>query len=298
MVTKKQLYSFLDKSKETIESVFDKEVTHVWGLKDLRSFLKNTEAINSIFGIGPLPIDNVIDYLLENSYLQQVKFLTPRAEKLYLWRNPGEYEIMPVLRPNGYYSHLSAMHFHGLLSASPSSVYFNCEQPVRPRTGKLEQSRIDNAFRKKQRITTSRTKYNANEYWLLSGKNTENYGVATINVNDSEIRVTNVERTLIDITVRPAYAGGVNSVIEGYRLAQPKVSAFEMSKTLRVLDYIYPYYQSIGFYMEAARNYSAEDVQMFLDFNTFDYDFYLDYAMENPEYSNRWKLYYPRDISL
>ena len=217
MVTKKQLYSFLDKSKETIESVFDDGVVHIWGLKSLRSFVKNAETINSIFGLTPLPVDNVIDYLLENSYLQQVKFLTPRAEKLYLWRNPSEYEIMPILRPNGYYSHLSAMYFHGLLSASPHSVYFNCEQPVRPRAGNLEQSRIDNAFRKKQRITTSRTKYNDIEYWLLNGKNTGNYGVATIKVNDSQIQVTNIERTLIDITVRPAYAGGVKSVMEGYR---------------------------------------------------------------------------------
>lgn len=296
MVTKKQLYSFLDKSKETIESVFDDGVVHIWGLKSLRSFVKNAETINSIFGLTPLPVDNVIDYLLENSYLQQVKFLTPRAEKLYLWRNPSEYEIMPILRPNGYYSHLSAMYFHGLLSASPHSVYFNCEQPVRPRAGNLEQSRIDNAFRKKQRITTSRTKYNDIEYWLLNGKNTGNYGVATIKVNDSQIQVTNIERTLIDITVRPAYAGGVKSVMEGYRLAKPKASTFEMSKTLRALDYIYPYYQSIGFYMEAAGNYSAEDMQEFLNFGTFDYDFYLDYAMKDPEYSQRWKVYYPKDI--
>jgi predicted transcriptional regulator of viral defense system len=163
----------------------------------------------------------------------------------------------------------------------------------------LEQSRIDNAFKKKQRITTSRTNIEGKEYWLLNGKQTGNYGVVSLKVVDNiEIQVTDLERTLIDIAVRPAYAGGVKSVLEAYRLAQSKVSISKLTSTLRALNYIYPYHQSVGFYMETAGTYSLENLEEFLNFRPLDYDFYLDYEMKTPAYSSRWKIYYPEDLIL
>ena len=204
---------------------------------------------------------------------------------------------MPVLRPNGYYTHLSAMYFHGFVNYQPQSLYFNHEQQARPVTGNLEQSRIDNAFKKKQRITTSKTKHDKKEYWLLNGKQTGNYGVVPIKTADNiQIAVTDLERTLIDITVRPAYDGGVKSVFEAYKSAQPKISIPKLSATLRALSYLYPYHQSVGFYIETAGNYSPEAIEEFANYKTFDYDFYLDYEMKNPAYSNRWRMYYPQDL--
>jgi hypothetical protein len=111
-----------------------------------------------------------------------------------------------------------------------------------------------------------------------------------------QIAITDIERTLIDITVRPAYAGGVKSVLEAYRSVQSKISIPKLSTTLRALNYIYPYHQSVGFYMETAGNYSLEDIQELLNYKAFDYDFYLDYEMQSPAYSNRWKIYYPQDL--
>lgn len=204
---------------------------------------------------------------------------------------------MPVLRPKGYYTHLSAMYFHNLLDDQPQSLYFNYEQQSRPGTGNLEQGRIDNAFKKKQRVTKSRTKYDGKEFWLLNGKQTGDYGVITLKAFDNiDIRVTDLERTLIDVAVRPAYAGGVKSVLEAYRIAQPKVSVPKLLSTLRSINYVYPYHQSIGFYMEAAGNYTIENLNEFLNIRPLDYDFYLDYEIKSPAYSSRWKIYYPQDL--
>jgi predicted transcriptional regulator of viral defense system len=297
MTTKKQMFAFLDNSKEKIETAIDESAIRACGIKYLRSVVKDSESLDFIFGVTSSAIDDVISYLLDKSHLRKVKFLTPRVETLYLWRNPSEYELMSALRPKGYYTHLSAMYFHELINYQPQSIYFNHEQQARPVTGNLEQSRIDNAFKKKQRITTSKTKYDKKEYWLLNGKQTGNYGVVPIKTADNiQIAVTDLERTLIDITVRPAYAGGVKSVLEAYKSAQPKVSIPKLSATLHALNYIYPYHQSIGFYIETAGNYSPEDIQEFANYKTFDFDFYLDYEMKDPAYSNRWRIYYPQDL--
>ncbi len=111
-----------------------------------------------------------------------------------------------------------------------------------------------------------------------------------------EVPVTDLERTLVDIAVRPAYAGGVNNIIKAYQLAQPKVSIQKLADTIRNLQYVYPYYQSIGFYLDNSGVYSEQDVQYFLDFGPFQYDFYLEYKMLNPNYSEKWKLYYPNSL--
>ena len=299
MASKKRLLSKLENSKEKIEAAIDNASIRVFRPNHLLSFLKNNEMLEFDFGIVSTVSDDVISFLLDKSHLKKVKFLTPRPETLYLWRTPNEYELMPILRPKGYYTHLSAMYFHSLLDDQPQNLYFNHEQQSRPRAGNLEQGRIDNAFKKKQRITKSRTKYDGKEFWLLNGKQTGDYGVITLRIFDNiDIRVTDVERTLIDITVRPAYAGGVKSVLEAYRIAQPKVSVSILLSTLRSLNYVYPYHQSIGFYIEAAGNYTIEALNELLDFSPLDYDFYLDYEMKSPAYSRQWKIYYPKDLIL
>jgi hypothetical protein len=99
-----------------------------------------------------------------------------------------------------------------------------------------------------------------------------------------DVSVTNLERTIVDITVRPAYSGGVHNVLKAYRLAQPKLSIPQVTKTLRALNYVYPYYQSIGFYLDLAETYHEIDIQLLLDFGPFQHDFYLDYGMVAPAY--------------
>jgi len=55
------------------------------------------------------------------------------------------------------------------------------------------------------------------------------------------LEVTDLERTLIDIAVRPAYAGGVRPVLTAYLRSRSKVSVDRIAKLLRRLDYVYPF---------------------------------------------------------
>ena len=58
---------------------------------------------------------------------------------------------------------------------------------------------------------------------MLSGKHTNDLEVQkALLSNGAKVRVTSVERTFIDITVRPTYAGGVHQVLESYRRAKGK----------------------------------------------------------------------------
>ena len=110
-----------------------------------------------------------------------------------------------------------------------------------------------------------------------------------------KLRVTNVERTLIDITVRPFYAGGVFEVLKAFKLAKDQVSINKLAATLKKIGYVYPYHQAIGFYLERSGVYKESSIDIFrrMDKN---YDFYLTYQIRDKEYSKDWRLFYPKGL--
>ncbi len=103
--------------------------------------------------------------------------------------------------------------------------------------------------------------------------------------------MTSLERTLIDIAVRPAYSGGVGEVEKAYERAKETVSVNKLNAMLKKLKFIYPYHQAIGFYMEKA---GYRDAQLnLMKAHPFEFDFYLNYVMQEREYAPTWRLYYP-----
>jgi predicted transcriptional regulator of viral defense system len=163
-------------------------------------------------------------------------------------------------------------------------------------SGRLEQGNIDRAFSCNMRQSNQVARYDDIEIYLLNSKNVGRIGVKDFDLNGVKLRVTDIERTLIDITVRPNYSGGIYEVLHAYEAAKDRVSVNRLMATLKKLDYTYPYHQAIGFYMEQA-GYS-ESVLKLVEKMEIKYDFYLTYKMKEPEYSERWKLYYPRGFEI
>ena len=98
----------------------------------------------------------------------------------------------------------------------------------------------------------------------------------------------------IPIAVRPDYAGGVSEIIDAYKLAKDRCSVNILISLLKKLDYIYPYQQVIGFYLERA-GYSSSLLEKLNEMKS-EYNFYLCYKIEQKEFSERWKLFYPKGI--
>ena len=103
------------------------------------------------------------------------------------------------------------------------------------------------------------------------------------------------DRTLVDVVVRPDYAGGPKEILKAHRRAIEKVSVDEIVATLKHLDYVYPYHQAIGFYLERA-GVPAEKLQPLKTLG-LNFDFYLGYGLENPAYDARWCVFIPRDLT-
>jgi hypothetical protein len=193
------------------------------------------------------------------------------------------------IRSSGYLSHATALRLHGLSIGAQNPIYVNVEQSQKPApTLAITQEGIDRAFSGRQRRSNMIYTSGRNRIVLLSGKNTGRLGVETLAGLDG----ANVERTLIDVVVRPAYAGGSEIIRKAYRRARSRVSVGRLLSTYKALGYLYPYHQTIGFLMEIT-GYAPEAYETFRALGT-EHDFYLEHGLENPEHSSAWRVYYPR----
>ncbi len=245
-----------------------------------------------------LSFTKFLDFLLKDTKLREVILTSEHYtdEKRYVWDKPSIYSIALSLKKRGYLSHGSAVFLNGLTDLIFKTVYLNYEQSPKPQGGRLTQEGIDRAFASRQRQSNLTYRYEDFQIVLVNGKFTDKLEVTEIQGGDGEVlETTKLERTLIDIIVRPNYAGGVVHVLEAFERAAPNVSVNTLLATLKKLNYVYPYHQVIGFYMERA-GYPENQWQKLKKLG-IKFDFYLTYQLPTDrKYDSNWRLYYPSSL--
>ena len=209
---------------------------------------------------------------------------------------PSPFALAASLRKNGYLSHGTAAYLHKLIKTPPAAIYLNVEQSAKAtRNSPLSQRAIDNAFTGKQRRSKLSYENGNLKVMILAGKNTGRLGVEpTAHPEAVGTNITNLERTLIDVTVRPTYAGGIHYVLEAFKAAREHISATALASILDQLDYSYPYAQAIGFLMSRA-GYHTDSLAPFRS-RVSQFKFHLAHGTKNPLYDDDWKLFFPNDL--
>lgn len=292
-------FQLMERHKEDIINSFASMEKRVYSLSEINKILDTNREEWSL--PKKTTVFEFLDFLLERNVLKEVKINLPLGKtSRYIFQNPSAYEIALSIKKGSYLSHYSALFIHGLTNNVVKNIYTNVEQPKKwsneDDENVLEQKNIDLAFSRPMRMTKQIAKFELNgekyQVYLLNGKNHNRLGVKTFVLQDKELPVTDIERTLIDITVRPNYAGGVEEVMEAFILAKGRFSVNKMLATLKKMNYRYPYHQLLGFYLEHA-GYSEKVLKLFDQFE-IKYDFYLTYQMRDKEFSKRWRVYYPK----
>lgn len=273
-------------------------------LKSLNDIVLTLSEIESVLSKNRqnwrLPISTTlmefIEFLVDKrKILEPVKFGTESRRQIrfiYTKENPDAISLALSLYSDSYLSHYSAVMYHDISYEISKSVYVSREQS-RKKNERVEipQENIDDAFSKPMRRTSNFIDYGDRRIYLLNSTYSDNLGIVERDKN----RVTDIERTLIDITVRPDYSGGVHEVINIFERAKKQISINRIIAYLKELNYSYPYHQSLGFYLEKS-GYNSNSLKLLENSFPFNHDFYLTYEMKDKSYNSRWKIYYPKNF--
>lgn len=215
-----------------------------------------------------------------------------QSKTRYLKTGAGVFDYALSLTKKAYLSHYSAAFLLGLTTQVPKTVFVTSEQSEKARGTDvvLQQQNIDSAFKKPQRISSVQGKFDDYTIMFHNGKYSNRLGVFTNN----GLSYTNIERTLIDLTVRPMYGGGVQRVLEIFENSIDKVSINKLRASLEKLNFIYPYHQALGFYLEKA-GLDEKRLSTFLQYEKPN-KFYLTYDMKEVEYNEKWRIFIPKGI--
>lgn len=277
---------------ENVRSYFLQTNQKVFKLRELK------EIMSSMRQEWGLQKSVTLEILTNEIGLQKTRLDFPqRPETRYHNKDATVYEIAATVKPKNYFSHQTALFLNKLISEEPTDIFINAEQTPKPRwDSTLEQKNIDRAFKSSPRVTTNIAEYEKHKLYLLSGKQTGNLGVVDKAISNGRIvPVTNIERTLIDVVVRPAYSGGLETVQKAFHNAKGKVSVRLMMNILSKLDHLYPYHQSIGFLLDQSGVFSDTEIEPLSEIPK-EFDFHLAHKIQSPKYSKRWKIYYPSSI--
>lgn len=223
-----------------------------------------------------------------------------RKKTIFALKDTPLVALILEISENAYISHGAAASCHGLTDKI-KNIYVNIEQTkTSPEGGKLEQVSLNRAFANKARQTKNIVKQGKVDIVQLNGKNTKKLGVKNLVLKLGKtsytLRVTSIERTLIDITVRPAYSGGTATTLECYRNAAGKVDVKKLVNMLTEINHVYPYHQAIGFYMQASGAYTSVDLAQIKQIPVV-LDFFIDNAMQDKIFDKDWRIWVPNNLS-
>ena len=281
-------------AKSDIINHFNDLSTNVFSKKEISEILqinrRNWRLTDS------LTVEEFIKQLLKGTPLKKHTFTFKTATIIrYSWGNVELMEILMKLRSLGYLSHYSAMAHYGLTDQIPKTVYLTVEQSQKFKQNlELDQQKIDTALNKPARLSNNFARYKGLKIYLLNGMFSNLLGV---DIKSTQSKVTNIERTLIDITIRPEYSGGVFEVLKAYENAANQVSVNTLVAYLKKLNYIYPYHQCIGFYMMVSGKYSDSQLKLVKKIG-FPFNFYLSHNIEDKSFSKEWNIYYPSNFPV
>jgi hypothetical protein len=285
------------KAARVIEAAVQASGKRTFGQKEIGSLLSSAKRAAGFS--DEKPAAELLDEIIEAGVVEKRVFASDRYDPYVRYVLPGSsvFETAVSLKRGAYLSHGSAVFLHHLGLQLPRTIYVNKEQSVKPSpTGQLSQEGIDRAFAGQQRESQYVLSYDDWKIVMLNGKNTGNLEVAELNAPDgAPVPATKLERTLIDVAVRPNYAGGVHQVLEAYRAARDRVSVNVLTATLKRIGYIYPYHQVIGFYMQRA-GFDESRLTRLRSIG-MSFDFYLTYGMKEREYDAGWRLFIPKGFS-
>jgi hypothetical protein len=142
----------------------------------------------------------------------------------------------------------TSLNIQGLSNYRNNFVFISKERKERNNFASriLTQDAIDKAFASSPRRTKAHDVINGYNVVSLESNNTGSIGIIDYN----GYKVSSINRALVEIISNIHYFVSPDNVISEFKAIKDKLNINEIFKIIEKFDFIYPYYQLAGYYLE------------------------------------------------
>ena len=198
------------------------------------------------------------------------------------------YDFVYSLERNGFFSMFTSLNIQGFTNFRDNFIFISKErmQRVNFSSKNITQEAIDKAFSNKPRKTKAyNTTYNYNIV-MLESNNTQGVGI----INYNGYKVSSINRAFVEIISNIQYSKTPYDVIWEFRQLKDKLDINEIFKIIEKFDFIYPYYQLAGYYLEKI-GFLKEELSRFFN-NKTNLIFYTMKNKTNYDLDEYWGIKY------
>ncbi|MCG3677853.1 hypothetical protein L5F07_01150 [Aliarcobacter butzleri] len=198
------------------------------------------------------------------------------------------YDFVYSLEKNGFFSMFTSLNIQGLTNFRDNFIFISKERMKRVNFNSkdITQEAIDKAFTNKPRRTKAyATIYNYNIV-ILESNNTQEIGI----IKYKGYKISSINRAFVEIISNIQYSKTPDDVIYEFKNLKDKLDINEIFNIIEKFDFVYPYYQLAGYYLEKI-GFLKEELSKFFNKKT-DLIFYTIKNKEKYTLDEYWGIQY------
>lgn len=198
------------------------------------------------------------------------------------------YDFVYSLEKNGFFSMFTSLNIQGLTNFRDNFIFISKERMKRVnfKSKDITQEAIDKAFTNKPRRTKAyATIYNYNIV-ILESNNTQEIGI----IKYKGYKISSINRVFVEIISNIQYSKTPDDVIYEFKNLKDKLDINEIFNIIEKFDFVYPYYQLAGYYLEKI-GFLKEELSKFFNKKT-DLIFYTIKNKEKYTLDEYWAIKY------
>ncbi len=198
------------------------------------------------------------------------------------------YKFCNSLEKNSYFLMTTSLNLQNLSTYKNDFIFISKERKIRNSFDRvtLNQENIDKAFSKKPRQTNAHDKLGDFRIIMLETNNTSSYEI----INFKGFKISSINRAFVEIISNIHYFQTSSKVVELFKPIKNKLNLEVIYKVIEKFDFVYPYYQLAGFYLEKI-GYEKKCLERFYLKKT-DLKFYTEKNKDKYVFDEYWNIYY------
>lgn len=198
------------------------------------------------------------------------------------------YDFCNSLEKNSFYSMSTALNIQGFSNFRQEYIFVSKERITRIEQVdiSLTQQNIDDAFNKKPRRTNAYDKINKHIIVMLEANHTEAFEI----IQHGSYRVSSINRAFVEMITNVHYFQSSQKIIETFKKIKNVLDIDKIYIIIEKFDFIYPYFQLAGFYLEQIGFTKVELKKFYMKSSTL--KFYTEKNKNQYEFNEYWKIYF------